>query len=147
MSIRIRVIQKGKPLITHLKEMQTQQKIDKNKFNEIGKKTAEEMINIIEQNSKESASPKGLRKTIKCEFFKDGWGVGNLNKIPARWKAVNWGHGGYSIHTKTANYLRFKDKSGKFIYRKSVHNHKMSPMNFVERSIVFLMAQLSAFKL
>lgn len=146
--IRIRVIQKGKLLTTHLKEMKQLQEISKQQLLKIGEKTKDEIINIISQNSKQPASPKGLRNSIKLEpFANGGWGIGNISKLPSYWKAVNWGHGGYSIHTKTANYLRFKDKSGKFIYRKSVYNHRITPMNFVERSIVFLMAQLSTFKL
>lgn len=146
--LRIKIIQKGKPLKVHLWEVKQLQDISKAKLLTIGLKTKNEMIKIIDQNSKESASPKGIRNSIKLyPFANGGFGIGLISELPEHWKAQNWGHTGYVINAKNVQYLKFKDKSGRIIYRKVVHNHPIRPINFLEKSIVFLLSHLAAFKI
>ena len=148
MSLRIIHKQKGKTEKQIILDSMKAEALSKKQLLEIGVKTKDKMINIISQNSKESASAKGLRNSIKLyPFAKGGWGIGKIDELPKHWQAVNYGHSGYSIFTKNAQYLRFTDKEGKIIYRKSVHGHAITAINFVEKSIVFLLSQLSIFKI
>lgn len=146
MSIQIKYVHKGKTETQILLDSKKDETIIKVQLLAIGHKTKAEMINIIEQNSKESPSAKGLRNSIKLyPFANGGWGLGRIDELPAYWRAQNYGHSGYSIHAKNTKYLRFKDKNGNIIYRKSVHNHPITAMNFLEKSIVFLSFSLSKF--
>lgn len=148
MSFRITHVQKGKSEHQILVDSKNEETMTKAQLLILGQKTKDEMLSIISQNSKQPASPKGLRNSIKLyPFANGGWGIGKISELPNHWQAVNWGHSGYSIHTKTANFLRFKDKSGKIIYRKSVSGHAITAMNFLERSLVYLSFQLSIFKI
>jgi len=147
MPIQIKHVRKGKSeaqILVQSKKEEAQIKAD---LLIVGQKTKDNMLNVISQNSKQPASAKGLRNSIKLyPFAKGGFGIGKISELPTHWKAVNYGHSGYGIQVKNAQYLRFKDKSGKIIYRKSVKGHAIKPMNFVEKSIMYLMLQLSAIK-
>ena len=147
MSFIVKHVRKGKSEAQILVESKKEEEMTKVQLLALGQKTKDEMINIISQNSKEPASAHGLRNSIKLyPFAKGGFGIGKISELPSYWKGVNYGHNGYSISTKNANYLRFKNKSGKIIYRKFVKNHSISPMNFIEKSIMYLMIQLSSIK-
>jgi len=153
MSIRIRVIKKGVPLKVHIKDMENLHLIKKEEFKLLGKQTANAMKETINRNKKSKEGNNELENAIDVEYFPTGskggigWGVGNIGKLPKHWAAVNFGHNGYSIHAKNAQFLRFKDKNGKIIYRKSVHNHGISPMNFVERTVRWLTIKMAIFKI
>ena len=145
MSIRITHKRKGKSEARLLVDNMIAMKMDKIKFHDIGKQTAEHMVNLIDQNSKQEASPKGLRKTIKYEKITDNsWGIGRISLLPAWWAIINYG-GNYIINAKN-KILKFVAKDGKTIYRKSV-NHIVSGINYIERTINFLTMKLSMFKM
>jgi len=147
MSFTVKHVRKGKTEAQILVQSKKEEEMTKAQLLALGQKTKDEMINIISQNSKEPASAKGLRNSIKLyPFAKGGWGIGKISELPEYWKGVNYGHSGYGIQIKNAQFLRFKDKSGKIIYRKSVKGHAIKPMNFVERSVVFLLLQLGILK-
>jgi len=147
MSFIIRHQQKGKSEAQILIQSRKEEEMTKVQLLALGQKTKDEMINIISQNSKEPASANGLRNSIKLyPFAKGGFGIGKISELPEYWKGVNYGHSGYGIQIKNAQFLRFKDKSGKIIYRKSVKGHSISPMNFVEKSVMYLMLKLSSIK-
>ena len=120
-------------------------KMDKIKFHDIGKQTAEYMVDLIDQNSKTTALPKGLRKTISYEKITDNsWGVARISSLPRWWAIINYG-GNYIINAKN-KVLKFKGKAGEWVYRKSV-NHIVTATNYIERTINFLTTRLSMFKL
>jgi len=147
MSFIIRHQQKGKSEAQILIQSRKEEEQIKADLLIVGQKTKDEMINVISQNSKEPASANGLRNSIKLyPFAKGGFGIGKISELPTHWKAVNYGHSGYGIQVKDAQFLRFKDKSGKIIYRKSVKGHSIKPMNFVEKTVMYLMLQLSSIK-
>jgi len=147
MSIRITHKRKGKSDAQIIIESKKEEEMIKAKLLIVGQKTKDNMLNIISQNSKESASANGLRNSIKLDIFpKGGWGIGKISELPEYWMAQNYGHSGYGIQVKNAQYLRFKDKSGKWIYRKSVKGHPIRALNFVEKSIMYLMIKLSSIK-
>lgn len=145
MSIRIIHKRRGKSEARILVDNLIALKMDKLKFHEIGKQTAEEMKQIINNNSKQEASPNGLRKTITYEKLTDNsWGVGRISLLPAWWAIVNYG-GNYIINAKN-KVLKFKGKAGEWVYRKSV-NHIVSGINYIERSINWLTAKLAIWKM
>jgi len=146
MSFIIRHQQKGKSEAQILIQSRKEEEQIKADLLIVGQKTKDEMINVISQNSKEPASTNGLRNSIKLDILTNGWGIGKISELPTHWKAVNYGHSGYGIQVKDAQFLRFKDKSGKIIYRKSVKGHSIKPMNFVEKTVMYLMLQLSSIK-
>ena len=146
MSFIVKHVRKGKSEAQILIQSRKEEEQIKADLLVVGQKTKDEMINVISQNSKQPASTNGLRNSIKLDILTNGWGIGKISELPTHWKAVNYGHSGYGIQVKNAQYLRFKDKSGKIIYRKSVKGHAIKPMNFVEKSIMYLMLQLSAIK-
>ena len=148
MSFTVKHVRKGKSEAQILVESKKEEEMTKAQLLALGQKTKDEMINIISQNSKQPASAKGLRNSIKLyPFAKGGWGIGKISELPTHWKAVNYGHDGYGIQVKNAQYLRFTNKEGKIIYRKSVKGHAIKPMNFVEKSIMYLMLQLATLKI
>lgn len=135
---KIKVIRQGKPLKSVIRDSKIKGDLTKRELDKLGYMTLEHMINLINANSKEPTSNKGLRKSIKLEKFpKGGWGIGRIKDLPNYWKSVNWGHSGYSIHAKNAKFLRFKDENGKWIYRKVVHNHAITPMNYIEKTVFY----------
>jgi len=147
MSFIVKHVRKGKSEAQILIQSRKEEEQIKADLLVVGQKTKDEMINVISQNSKQPASAEGLRTSIKLyPFAKGGWGIGKISELPEYWKGVNYGHSGYGIQIKNAKYLRFTDKSGKIIYRKSVKGHQISPMNFIEKSIMYLMIQLSSIK-
>jgi len=147
MSFTIKHQQKGKSEAQILVDSKKAEELIKNRLLVLGQKTKDEMIAIISQNSKQPASAEGLRNSIELyPFANGGWGIGRISELPEHWKAVNYGHSGYGIQIKNAQYLRFKNKEGKIIYRKSVQGHSITAMNFVEKSIMYLMFQLSTLK-
>ena len=146
MSFIVKHVRKGKSEAQILVQSKKEEEMTKVQLLALGQKTKDEMINIISQNSKEPASSNGLRNNIKLDILTNGWGIGKISELPTHWKAVNYGHSGYGIQVKNAQYLRFKDKSGKIIYRKSVKGHAIKPMNFVEKTVMYLMLQLSSIK-
>jgi hypothetical protein len=148
MAFRIIHVRKGKSETQILAESKKTELMTKEELLKVGYKTKDEMINIIAQNSKNPSSAKGLRQSIKLDIFPNGgWGIGRIIDLPKYWMAQNWGHGGYTIRAKNAKALRFKDKDGKIIYRQVVHNHPIRPINFVERSILFLEGLLATLKI
>ena len=146
MPIQIKHVRKGKSEAQILVDSKKEELLLKNRLLIVGQKTLEHIQTVISQNSKEPASSNGLRNNIKLDILTNGWGIGKISELPTHWKAVNYGHSGYGIQVKNAQYLRFKDKSGKIIYRKSVKGHSISPMNFVEKSVMYLMLKLSSIK-
>ena len=148
MSFIVKHVRKGQSEAQILVESKKEEEMTKVQLLALGQKTKDEMISIISQNSKQPASANGLRNSIKLyPFVKGGWGIGKISELPEHWKAVNYGHSGYGIQIKNAQYLRFKNKEGKIIYRKSVKGHAITAMNFVEKSIMYLMLQLSTLKI
>ena len=144
MSFTIRYLKKGKPLTQHILEVQRLQIVTKQNLLTIAEATKNEMITIIDQNSKTSPSPNGLRNNIKVEKLANGYGIGRISDLPEWWAIINWG-GNYIINAKN-RVLKFIAKDGTTIYRKSV-NHVVSARNYIERSISFLTTLLSTFKL
>lgn len=145
MSIRITHKLRGKSEANILVDDLIADKIDKIKFHDIGKQTAEHMVNLIDQNSKASPSSQGLRKNIKySKITSDFWGVGRISDLPKWWAIINYG-GNYIIRAKN-KVLRWIGKDGKFVYRKSV-NHIVSATNYIERSVNWLTAKLAVLKL
>lgn len=60
----------------------------------IGMETAQEIRNIIEQNTKRPGSTGKLRDSVDFEPLPDGWGVGNIAKMNSQvpyWRAQNYG--------------------------------------------------------
>ena len=138
MGIRTRITRKGVPLKSVTINYRKRVDLTKAQVIALGIETQEKFRQIIKSRKKSSSQGK-LENLIKVEYFVDGvsWGVGDielLNKEHPGWKSVNYGHQGYTIRAKEGKMLRFKDKEGKIIYRKEIHNHKVSPMNFVERT-------------
>ena len=136
MSIKIRFVTKGKSLKTVIKDAKMLELKTKKELNKLGVITRDKMIEIINQNSKQPASPKGLRKSIKLDFFpKGGWGLGKISDLPAWWTSFNWG-GNWIIRAKNVNFLKFKGKDGQWVYRKSVR-HIQSPVNYIEKTVFY----------
>ena len=136
--IRTIITRKGVPLKQIPLNYKKKIELTKMQVRALGIETRDKFREIIRM-SKKSPSRGNLEKLIEVEYFVDGvsWGVGNialLDKEAPYWKAVNWGHKGYTIRAKNKKFLRFKDKEGKIIYRKEIHNHAIHPMNFLERT-------------
>jgi len=145
MSFIIRHQQKGKSEAQILIQSRKEEEQIKADLLIVGQKTKDEMINVISQNSKEPASAKGLRNSIKLyPFSKGGWGIGKISELAKWWASLNWG-GNWTITAKNAKVLKFKGKDGKWIYRKSV-NHIQSPINYIERAINYLTGLLTNLK-
>ena len=147
MPISVRVIQKGlKPneIIAKTQHIHVSSKIQ---LGVIAKRTAEYIVATITQNSKNPPSQGGIRNNMKAEKTATGYGIGKIADLPDYWLGQNYGHGGYTITAKNVKYLKFKGKNGKWVYRKSVHNHPIRPINFVEKGIVFILSQLATFKI
>ncbi len=139
MALRVRITRKGTPIKQIPLKYKKRLDFTKAQVVALGVETQEKFRQIIKSRKKSPGKGK-LESLIKVEYFIDGvsWGVGNidlLNKEAPQWKAVNWGHKGYTIRAKPGKKLRFKDKEGKIIYRTEVHNHAIAPMNFLERTV------------
>lgn len=68
----------------------------KEEVNKLGGETALQMILSIQGSKKrpQNGEPSDLEKNINCDFFDDGWGVGDVNLLKENapyWAAVNWG--------------------------------------------------------
>lgn len=146
MSFIIKHQRKGKSEAQILVESKKEEELTKAQLLVLGQKTKDNMLNVISQNSKQAASPKGLRNSIKLyPFAKGGWGIGKISELAKWWASLNWG-GNWTITAKNVKVLKFKGKDGKWVYRKSV-NHIQSPLNYIERTINYLTGLLTAFKL
>lgn len=146
MSISIKVIHKGKPLNTHILDIKRLHLLTEQNLKTIAIATKDNMISIIDQNSKSPASSNGLRQNLDVHKTTRGYGIGRITDLPSWWKITNWGHSGYNIFPKNAKALRFKDKNGKIIYRKAVYNKPRTAINFLERGINYLRTLLIAKK-
>lgn len=146
MSVRIKYVKKGKSEAQILVDSKKEEMITKAQLLAIGVKTKDEMIQIIVQNSKQEASPKGLRNSIKLyPFANGGFGIGKISELAKHWASFNWG-GNWTINAKNVKFLKFKGKDGKWVYRKSVR-HIQNPINYIERSINYLISKLSIFRI
>lgn len=146
--IRTTVIKKGKPLNQVILDTRKMLEADKNRVRNLGQLTLNEMHSQIETAIKHpDKSTKKLINSVNLEFFSDGvsWGVGKISELAAHWAAFNWG-GKWTIRAKKGKYLKFKNKEGKWTYRKSVeHNHPAS--NFLEKTIHWLDTAISTFRM
>lgn len=135
--IRVRITKSGVPLRQIPIRFKKKIELTKMQVRALGIETRDKFREIIRRNKKQGRGK--LERLIEVEYFVDGvsWGVGNIDLLDKEfpgWKAVNWGHKGYTIRAKNKKFLRFKDKDGKIIYRKEIHNHAVHPMNFLERT-------------
>jgi hypothetical protein len=81
---------------TFIKDIDVSDKEIQKKLNDIGKETADKMIEIIDDNKvrPQSDEPLDLEAHINCELFDGGFGVGDiedLNENVGYWAAVNFG--------------------------------------------------------
>lgn len=81
---------------TFIRDLDTTDKDIRKKLDDLGKETAEKMIEIIDDNKvrPQSDEPTTLEDHITCELFDGGFGVGDiadLNENVGYWAAVNFG--------------------------------------------------------
>lgn len=154
----------------------------KKKLDELGNRTAQQMIQIIQDNKvrPQNGEPMSLEKNINCEHFSDGWGVGNIDELNEKvgyWAAVNWGsshmvgkrvpsgyfspgkpnpspdafrQGRWNVNELPSSGMRggntgFEGEGN--AHWSFIVNKPIPPMNYIEKTAMWLDGELSTFNL
>ena len=92
------VVRKGIPFERYIKNIEQAKELNEQEMKKVGQDTHKKMIEIISKNKKRPGSKGRFEKAITLDIFKDGWGIGNIDKLDTEigknaWAAINWGTG------------------------------------------------------